>query len=741
MTICERCGATTTDEAALFCGICGASLPKASKPRAAPKTAPVPVVTGPHAAARGAPRSGVIKPGPRAGAPRVSKSPRGVPDTRPKGTIPEGPISAAVKPVAVGPQAAPEPVAPGLPGPQAATIPAAMGAAPGRVAMAPQAAPGPVEPAAEDASRAAPGPPEGIPLAPPAGAEKAFKAAKHLPAGALVDKKYAILRVLGEGGMGVVYLARDIHTGLDVVVKAVRSELAHRDDVRARTLAEGRALAQIDHPNVVHLRAVAVEGTNLYLVMQYIDGESLDKIIQRHHDRGEKMPIAEALGLFRQIAAGVEAAHEAGVVHRDLKPANVLLRSKDRVAKVTDFGIALMPNDSERHNTRGILGSLWYMSPEQVTGRRDLDQRVDIYALGILLYQMLVGSVPFDAKSDYEIMKLHAEGPMPLVAASRADAPPAIDELVQRACAKDRDQRFARCEDLIAAVDRALGGPAPTIPGVTPSTPTTPIEAATPLPDAATPLPAPPVPPSPTIAATGSRPGDVPTAPDAEPAPALPPPKRRRWPWVVLAFVTIAGGSAGAAAGFGLIPGVRGIWKIPDLLPFAASTAASSRPSATARASASAVASAPPPSGLAPLAGAWVGNGRELDAVMVGNDLEFRVKKAEQFAPQGYAAGEARFVLRATSDAHVYAVEDRIRPVPPMGKSYDPRSRGTCQEVWTGAGSDPLRARFDGTRLSVEFAKIEPGPMNFTTVGAKVTSCVGLRALKTSKVVSVLTRP
>ena len=223
--------------------------------------------------------------------------------------------------------------------------------------------------------------------------------------------------------MGVVYLARDIHTGLDVVVKAVRSELAHRDDVRARTLAEGRALAQIDHPNVVHLRAVAVDGPHLYLVMQYIEGESLDRIIARHVERGEPMPVEEALAIFRQVAAGVGAAHQEGVIHRDLKPANVIVRRKDRVAKVTDFGIALVPGDTSRPQTRGILGSLWYMSPEQVKGRRDLDHRVDVYALGIMLYQMLVGRVPFDAKSDYEIMKLHAEAPMPRVAAVAAGRP------------------------------------------------------------------------------------------------------------------------------------------------------------------------------------------------------------------------------------------------------------------------------------------------------------------------------
>jgi serine/threonine-protein kinase len=576
--------------------------------------------------------------------------------------------------------------------------------------------------------------------APPAGAprDKPFTAPKHLPAGTLVDKKYAVLRVLGEGGMGVVYLARDIHTGLDVVVKAVRSELAHRDDVRARTLAEGRALAQIDHPNVVHLRAVAVEGPHLYLVMQYIEGESLDRIIARHVQQGDPLPVDEALGIFRQVAAGVGAAHGEGVIHRDLKPANVILRKKDKVAKVTDFGIALVPSDTSRPQTRGILGSLWYMSPEQVTGRRDLDHRVDVYALGIMLYQMLVGRVPFDAKSDYDIMKLHAEAPMPLASAARPDVPASVDELLQRACAKNRDARFQRCEDLIAAVERILyPAPPPTLreapPGLTPA-----------IPLVALPGPgAPPVPPAPTLAAsspgdTGGDPGNpgglaaTGIAPTAEDKPPVIPVRRRRAPWIVLALLVIAAGAGGAVAAAGLVPGVPGVFKIPRRPDAGA-------PPGSATAVRAADAGAPRP--IEALAGAWVGNGRELEAVVVGGDLEFRVKRPDHFPRQGYEAGDARFVLRPTADPAVYAVEDRIRPVPPTGKAYDARARGTCQEVWAAAGSDPLRARYDGTRLSVEFAKIEPGPSNFITEGNRVTSCVALRDLRAVKVVSILTRP
>jgi serine/threonine-protein kinase len=183
----------------------------------------------------------------------------------------------------------------------------------------------------------------------------------------------------------------------------------------------------------------------------------------------------------------------------------------------------------------------------------------------------------------------------------------------------------------------------------------------------------------------------------------------------------------------GLVPGVPGIVKLPRRHADAGAP--------TSSAGAGRAPDAGAPRAIEALAGAWVGNGRELEAIVVGGDLEFRVKKPDQFPRQGYEAGDARFVLHATPDPAVFAVEDRIRPVPPTGKGYDSRARGTCQEVWAAAAGDPLRARYDGTRLSVEFAKIEPGPTNFLTEGNRVTSCVGLRDLKAVKVVSVLTRP
>jgi serine/threonine-protein kinase len=528
-----------------------------------------------------------------------------------------------------------------------------------------------------------------VPGAPIAGAPPRAResAAPHAP-GALVDRKYEIVRLLGEGGMGVVYLARDVHTGTEVVLKAVRAELAHRADIRERTLSEGRSLARIDHPNVVQLKAVVAEGDELWLVMQYVDGQSLDGVIAHHVTTGEPIALDEALRLFRQIVAGIAAAHAEGVIHRDLKPANVLVRKKDGVAKVTDFGIAKSTDDARegRGSTKGIIGSVWYMSPEQVTGRRDLDERVDVYALGILLYELLVGRVPFDADSDYEIMRMQAEEPLPSVAAQRPDVPATIDAFLARACAKKREERLGSCAEVLAALDRAVE--------------------------------------------KTSR---------AERGESAPPsaPSGRRTALVVGGVATLA-----LAAGAALVLG--GVIPLGASPPARATSTTTAAPTAPPRAtvSPSASAPAPEPSLVRSLEGTWTSeNGNDFDAVVTGDAVEFRIRDDRAFAAQGYRAGEPRFTLRAAPGKRdELAVEDRLRPTPPVGKAYDAQARTTCFETFTTAAGRPLVATLEGARLRVEAAKIEPTEANFVREGDKVVSCRGLATLKSTAIVILMSR-
>jgi eukaryotic-like serine/threonine-protein kinase len=275
--------------------------------------------------------------------------------------------------------------------------------------------------------------------------------------GMMIDGKYAIEKTLGEGAMGIVYLAHDVVTETKVVVKSIRAEYADNAEFWARAIEEGRVLARIDHPNVLRLNAVVVEGGQLFLVMQYIEGNSLDRLIEGYRAQGKMVPLEEAIRIFRMMVQGVAAAHHEGVIHRDLKPANILVRAKDGVIKVSDFGIAKTGDAirTGRQRTVGTVGSPAYMAPEQRAGAQDLDRRADIYALGIVFFELLVGDLPFVAGTEVELFRLHSEAILPSVRTKRPDLPAALDDIIARACAKDRRDRYSTCEELDAALMQA----------------------------------------------------------------------------------------------------------------------------------------------------------------------------------------------------------------------------------------------------------------------------------------------
>ncbi|HEY0778008.1 MAG TPA: serine/threonine-protein kinase, partial [Gemmatirosa sp.] len=301
---------------------------------------------------------------------------------------------------------------------------------------------------------------------------------------------YELDREMGRGGMGIVYRARDRRLKRMVAVKILPPELAFRSEIRSRFLREAETAAQLSHPNIVPIYSVDEADGIVYFVMACVDGENLGK---RIHDRGP-LPIPDARRILAEVADALAYAHLRGVVHRDIKPDNILLDASGDRAMVTDFGIAravIEGSDSRLTATGMAIGTPAYMSPEQAAGDREIDGRSDLYALGVVGYQMLAGELPFQASSTPALLVKHlSERPVP-VGQRRPDVPRDLADVVMRLLEKEPDHRFATAGELEAA----LRGRGPVAP---PSYATTqPPRAAAPLPRAATTAPVAPGPAQP----------------------------------------------------------------------------------------------------------------------------------------------------------------------------------------------------------------------------------------------------
>jgi serine/threonine-protein kinase len=270
-----------------------------------------------------------------------------------------------------------------------------------------------------------------------------------LDPGQRVADRFVVERLIGTGGMGAVYLARDEKLGEPVALKVIRNMQTVDPHVFDRFKREVTMARRISHPNVVRLHDLGESEQILFISMEYVQGESLRDVMKRTG----ALPPEGVRSTVAQICDGLEAAHIAGVVHRDLKPENILLAAEGRV-KIIDFGIAKMSDLEGMTATRFILGTPRYMAPEQIRGRT-VDARADLYALGIVTYEALAGSPPFDGPSAIALSFAQCTEPAPTLAARRPGHSPQWEAFVHKALGKEPSERFQSAAEMRAALPRA----------------------------------------------------------------------------------------------------------------------------------------------------------------------------------------------------------------------------------------------------------------------------------------------
>jgi serine/threonine protein kinase len=319
---------------------------------------------------------------------------------------------------------------------------------------------------------------------------------------------YRIVEKLGQGGMATVYKA--YHPALDryVAIKVMHPAFMEDPNFLARFQREARIVAKLDHPHIIPIYDFAEHNGHPYLVMRFIEGETLKARIGR-----APLEPQEIIRIAQAVGQALTYAHGQGVLHRDIKPSNVLLTPEGGVY-LTDFGLARMAEAGESTLSRDMmLGTPQYISPEQAKGIKKLDARTDVYSLGVVLYELLVGRVPFTADTPYAIIHDHIFSPLPMPRELNPDLPEPLERMLLKALAKDPDDRFQSVEELVTALKASLElPPAPEVRETVV------------------------VPPPSTIA----RPVEPPPSETArKPTEVKPQPKKRRWPWVVAAIAAV----------------------------------------------------------------------------------------------------------------------------------------------------------------------------------------------------------
>jgi len=264
----------------------------------------------------------------------------------------------------------------------------------------------------------------------------------------LLKGRYELIEKIGEGGMAIVYKGKDRFLNRYVAIKILRPEFIKDEKFIENFRKESQAAAGLSHPNIVNVYDVGEEGNIHFIVMELIDGKSLSQVIEEEG----RLDYKEAISITKQVASALSLAHSNQIIHRDVKPHNILITSSG-TAKLADFGIAMaVSKESIAEGKEKIMGSVHYFSPEQARGAY-VDERSDIYSLGIVLYEMLTGKVPFDGDNPISIALMHINDEIPPVSKEVAGIPPQLEKIIEKATDKYQTNRYASADEMIEDLD------------------------------------------------------------------------------------------------------------------------------------------------------------------------------------------------------------------------------------------------------------------------------------------------
>lgn len=268
--------------------------------------------------------------------------------------------------------------------------------------------------------------------------------------GQKINNRYEVIRLLGEGGMANVYLGEDTILNRKVAIKVLRGDLANDEKFLRRFQREALSASSLSHPNIVEMYDVGEDDGNFYIVMEYIEGRNLKQLLKR---RGA-LTLNEVIDIMLQLTDGISHAHESYIIHRDIKPQNILILDNGLV-KITDFGISTALNNSQITQTNSVMGSVHYLPPEQATGKA-ASIKSDIYSMGILMYELLTGSLPFRGENAVEIALKQMKEQIPSIIEEKPNIPQSVENIVLKACAKNPKNRYDDAKEMHKDLENCL---------------------------------------------------------------------------------------------------------------------------------------------------------------------------------------------------------------------------------------------------------------------------------------------